>query len=160
MNDSTALAEYKKHVQSKVVALVMMAIGIGPVIFGLVTLSSPETSRTALAIGLGGLLFVGGLATLIDSIRGEKLDERLRVFGDRLERVTSAGVERFPFADLARLEGKVVLVQKTGTRYHSFRLSFGSKQIELTGGGLYDGVDEETGRVLTRATGKSMEPWL
>ena len=76
MNDSTALAEYKKHVQSKVVALVMMAIGLGPVIFGLVTLSSPETARTGLAIGIGALLFVGGLATLIDTMRGEKLDER------------------------------------------------------------------------------------
>jgi hypothetical protein len=160
MSDDGLVTEFPRKIPGKAVPIVFVVIGIGLVIGGLVTMDSAETARTGLLIAFGALGLVAGVAVWLDVAKKTKLNERIRVFGDRIEVATSAGVASHSFAELKSLEGKVTVYQQTGERVHSYKLAFASGTVELTGGGEFVGVGEQTGPLLAERTGRRIEPWL
>jgi hypothetical protein len=159
MSNDGLLAEYRRTVPGKAVPIIFVVVGLGLTLGGLVTMDSVETARTGLLFAFGALGLIAGLAVWLDIAKKTRLDERIRLFDDRIEIATSAGVARHPFAELKALEGKVMVFQQTGARIHAYKLTFASGSVEVSGGD-FGGVGAPTGALLAERTGRSIEPWL
>lgn len=159
MRDEGLVAEFGRKIPGKAVPIVFLVIGAGLLIGGLVTMDSAETARTGLLCAFGALGLIAGIAVWLDIAKKTKENERIRIFGDRIEVASSAGTARHAFADLKSLEGKVTHYQKTGEKIHAYKLTFASGVVEL-GGGDFVGVGEQTGTLLRERAGRPMEPWL
>jgi hypothetical protein len=127
---------------------------------GGVTFDSAEMARTGLLLAFGALGLVTAAAVWFDTAGKTKKNERIRLFGDRIEVASSAATVRYPFSELKSLEGKVTTYQQTGERVHGYKLAFASGVVELIGGGEFVGVGEATGPLLVEKTGRRIEPWL
>ncbi len=159
MSEDRVLAEYRRRVPSKALPIIFLIVGIGLIVGGLVTMDSREVARTGLLLAFGGLGLVTSVVTWVDVARKTRLDERIRICGDRIEIVTSADFVRHPFSELKTLEGKVTLYQQTGERIHAYKLVFSGGSVEISGGDFV-GVGEQTGSLLSTSTGRRIEPWL
>ncbi len=159
MSDDRLLAEYRRRVPSKALPIIFLIVGIGLIVGGLVTMDSREAARTGLLLAFGALGLVTSVATWVDVAKKTRLDERIRIYGDRVEIATSADVVRHPFSELKTLEGKVTLYQQTGERIHAYKLAFTGGSVEISGGDFV-GVGEETGSLLSTSAGRKIEPWL
>ena len=159
MSDEAPLAEYRLRVPSKALPIIFLVVGLGLATGALLTMDSGETARTGLLFAFGGLGVLTALVTWLDIAKKTRLDQRIRVFGDRIEVASSAGVARHPFSELQSLEGKVTVFQQTGARVHAYKLVFTGGSVEISGGDL-EGVGEQTGSLLAASTGRRIEPWL
>ena len=64
-----------------------------------------------------------------------------------------------PFSQLDRLEGKITTFQNSGNQYHAYRLSFrGQAAVEMETSS-HQGVNGDTGRLLQKVSGVSLQPW-
>lgn len=159
MSEDGLLAEYRCAIPSKALPIVFLVVGLGLAMGALLTMDSGETARTGLLAAFGGLGVLVALVTWLDIAKKTRADERVRVFGDRIEVASSAGVARHPFSELKTLEGKVTVFQQTGERVHSYKLVFSGGSVEISGGD-YKGVGEQTGSLLSAGSGRRIEPWL
>jgi hypothetical protein len=159
MSDEGLVAEFGRKIPGKAVPIVFLVIGVGLAIGGLVTMDSAETARTGLLFAFGALGLIAGIAVWFDIAKKTKANERIRLFGDRIEMASSAGTASHRFDELKSLEGKVTHYQQTGEKIHAYKLTFASGIVEISGGDFV-GVGEQTGPLLTERAGRRMEPWL
>jgi hypothetical protein len=159
MSEVGLLAEHRRRVPSKALPIIFLIMGVGFTVAGLLTMDAREAARTGLLFAFGGLGLVTSVATWVDIARKTRLDERIRIFGDRVEVATSAGAVRHPFSELKTLEGKVTLYQQTGERIHAYKLMFTGGEVEISGG-EFVGVGEQTGSLLATSSGRRIEAWL
>lgn len=159
MSDEGLVAEFGRKIPAKALPIVFLVIGVGLLIGGLATMDSPETARTGLLCAFGALGLITAIAVWFDIAKKTKANERIRIFGDRIEVVSSAGTASHAFAGLKSLEGKVTHYQKSGEKIHAYKLTFASGVVELSEGDFV-GIGEQTGTLLRQHAGRPMEPWL
>ncbi len=160
MSEDGLVAEFRRKIPSKAVPIVFVVIGVGLAIGGAVSWDAAEMARNGLLLGFGALGLIAGVAVWLDAANKTRLNERIRLFGDRIEVATSKGTTSYPFSELKSLEGKVTTYQQTGERVHGYKLAFAGGVVELIGGGEFVGIGEQTGSLLAQHTGRRMEPWL
>jgi hypothetical protein len=160
MNDDGLVAEFPRKIPSKAIAPGFALVGIGLLVGGGVTFDTAEMARTGLLLAFGALFVITGVAMWFDTAKKTRLNERIRLFGDRLDVASSEGTKSYPFSELTSLEGKVTTYQQTGARVYGYKLAFASGVVELIGGGEFVGVGEATGPLLVEKTGRRIEPWL
>jgi hypothetical protein len=160
MSDEGLVAEFPRKIPHKAVPIGFLVFGLGMAIGGAVSYDPAQMARNGLLLAFGALFLVTGVGLWLDAAKKTRLNERIRLFGDRIEVASSKGTTSYPFSELKSLEGKVTTYQQTGERVHGYKLAFGSGVVELIGGGELVGIGEQTGSLLAEHTGRRMEPWL
>ncbi len=154
----TALAEHARTPSGLPAAILLLLLGIP---FGA---AGVNIALQRLGEGLGLVAFsmifnLPAFLILRKYVKVRRGAERILIFSDRLERRTTSGMMALPFSQLDRLEGKITTFQNSGNQYHAYRLSFrGQEAVELETSS-HQGVNGDTGRLLQKVSGVSLQPW-
>jgi hypothetical protein len=153
-----ALADHPRTPSGLVAIILLLVLGL-PFFGAGVNIALQRLGEGLGLIAVSMLFNLPALLILRNYIKVKRGAERILIFPDRLERRTSSGNVAFPFSQLERLEGKITTFQNSGNQHHDYRLSFrGQGPLEL-GTTSHEGVNGDTGRLLQRVSGVSIQPW-
>jgi hypothetical protein len=154
----TALAEHARTPSGVAAAILLMVLGVP--FFGAGVNIALE--RLGQGLGLCAFSMVFNLPAILivrNHFKVKRAAERILIFADRVERRTASGSVILPFSDLEKLEGKITTYQRSGNQDHAYRLSFrGQGPIEIETSS-HAGVNGDTGRLLLKVSGASLQPW-
>jgi hypothetical protein len=153
-----ALAEHARTPSGLPAAILLLVLGVPFFAAGV----NIALSRLGEGLGLCAFSMLFNLPAILivrKYLRVKRGAERVLIFSDRLERRTAGGMMALPFSQLDRLEGKITTFQNSGNQYHAYRLSFrGQPPVEIETSS-HEGVNGDTGRLLQRVSGVSLQPW-
>ncbi|MEP7124412.1 MAG: hypothetical protein ABJE95_26020 [Byssovorax sp.] len=153
-----ALAEHARTPSGLPAAVLLLLLGVPFFAAGV----NIALSRFGEGLGLCGvsMLFnLPAISILRSYLRVKRGGERIQIFSDRLVRHTTGGSMALPFSQLERLEGKITTFQRSGNQDHAYRLSFrGQPPVEIETSS-HGGVNGDTGQLLQRVSGVSLQPW-
>jgi hypothetical protein len=156
--EGTALADHARAPSGIGAAILLLLLGVPFFAAGV----NIALQRLGEGLGLCAFSMVFNLPAILIFRRYfavKRAAERILIFADRVERRTASGIVTLPFSQLDKLEGKITTFQNSGNQYHAYRLSFrGQAAIELETSS-HPGVNGDTGRLLMKVSGASLQPW-